>query len=112
MSKPLASIVGVDSRMRPRRLVGFFGRPREERCLRHRELDGHATPSWVLQTAGRRSWLTWARPSWLSLQEVSRFDPVPTGIAGALLRYPLQVYFVMICYEKGPCIVWFWRPLL
>jgi len=43
--------------------------------------------------------------SWLSLQGVSRFDPVPTGIAEALLRYPLQVYFVMICYEKGPCIV-------
>jgi hypothetical protein len=28
-----------------------FGRPREERCLRHREFDGHATPKWVLQSA-------------------------------------------------------------
>src|SRR5207244_12547087 len=25
-------------------------RPKEERCLRHRELDGHATPCWVLQS--------------------------------------------------------------
>jgi hypothetical protein len=25
----------------------------EERCLRHRELDGHATPKWVLQGAAR-----------------------------------------------------------
>jgi len=30
-------------------LAVFF----EERCLRHRELDGHATPKWVLQSAAR-----------------------------------------------------------
>jgi len=41
-------------------VVGF-GPTREERCLRHRELDGHATPGWVLQSAERRSWLTCSR---------------------------------------------------
>jgi len=31
-------------------LAAFF----EERCLRHRELDGHATPKWVLHSAARQ----------------------------------------------------------
>ncbi len=26
----------------------------QERCLRHRELDGHATPKWVLPSAARQ----------------------------------------------------------
>jgi hypothetical protein len=41
-------------------IVGL-GRVFEERCLRHRELDGHATPNWVLQSAARRFWLTSSR---------------------------------------------------
>ena len=40
--------------------VGASGRIFEERCLRHRELDGHATPGWVLRSAARRSWLTYS----------------------------------------------------
>src|SRR5437879_2443653 len=40
------------SRMPPRRAppISVLGRLREERCLRHRELDGHATPGWVLHS--------------------------------------------------------------
>ncbi len=36
-------------RMRPRRLVGFWP-TRSERCLRHRELEGHVTPKRVLHS--------------------------------------------------------------
>ncbi len=41
-------------------MAGIVGLRRvfEERCLRHRELDGHATPKWVLQSAAQRSRLT------------------------------------------------------
>src|SRR6266566_5181568 len=40
------------SRMPPLRAppISVLGRPRAERCLRHRELDGHVTPCWVLQS--------------------------------------------------------------
>jgi hypothetical protein len=29
--------------------IGGLRRDCEERCLRHRKLDGHTTPKWVLQ---------------------------------------------------------------
>jgi hypothetical protein len=48
----LVSNNGLDRRGRRAALAlaAFF----EERCLRHRELDGHATPKWVLQSAARQ----------------------------------------------------------
>jgi hypothetical protein len=48
-------------------LIAFF----EERCLRHRELDGHATPKWVLQSAARQRLCT------PPLSEVSGFAAIP-----------------------------------
>src|SRR5438552_16285814 len=38
-----------------RRILHAPGRPREERCLRHRELDGHVTPNRDVHCGGRGS---------------------------------------------------------